>query len=41
LLTESDYRANTKINIEALSKGIYFISVSDSNHQVLKKLIIE
>jgi hypothetical protein len=41
LLTESDYRANTKINIEALSKGIYFISVSDLNRQVLKKLIIE
>jgi hypothetical protein len=41
LLSESNYHSNETINIEALSKGIYFISVSDKNRQVLKKLVIE
>ena len=41
LLTQTGYVSDSAINIESLSKGIYFISVSNGNTSVQKKIVVE
>ena len=38
---QANYNSNQSINVRNLSKGIYFVQISNQNGQSTKKLIIE
>ncbi|MCC6372002.1 MAG: T9SS type A sorting domain-containing protein, partial [Bacteroidia bacterium] len=36
-----NYTSGQKIKLDVFAKGVYFVTVSDNHHQIIKKLIIE
>jgi len=41
VLEEKNYSSNTKINLQNINKGIYFVKIENNNQVAIKKLIVK